>query len=91
MTSRDVTLIALTVLAVAQLSYRPAAQGDEVKAAYDRAESFNRRTEGLVTGVAEAPNFLEAPGKLWYRKSVMNTTSRGVTTSSALDPEKPVR
>jgi dipeptidyl aminopeptidase/acylaminoacyl peptidase len=70
MKSRQVTLIALVVTAIAHLSYRPAAQSDDVKAAYDRAESFTRRTEGLVVGVAEAPNFLEAPGKLWYRKSV---------------------
>jgi dipeptidyl aminopeptidase/acylaminoacyl peptidase len=70
MKSRHVTLIALIVVAIAHLSYRPAAQSDDVKAAYDRAESFNRRTEGLVVGVAEPPNFLEAPGKLWYRKSV---------------------
>ena len=41
-----------------------------MKAAYDRAESFNRRTEGLVVGIAEPPNFLEGSSKLWYRKSV---------------------
>ena len=70
MKSRHVTLVALIVTAVGYLSYRPAAQSDDVKAAYDRADSFNRRTEGLVVGLAEAPNFLEAPGKLWYRKSV---------------------
>jgi dipeptidyl aminopeptidase/acylaminoacyl peptidase len=73
MKSRYVALIALLVMAVSLLSYRPAAQSplsDDVKALYDRADSFNRRTERLVVGFAEAPNFLEAPGKLWYRKSV---------------------
>ena len=70
MKSGHVALIGLIVMAVAQLSYRPAAQTDDVKAAYDRAESFNRRTEGLVVGVAEPPNFLDASGKLWYRKTV---------------------
>src|SRR6187551_1287553 len=70
MKSRHVTLIALVAVAVGHLSYRPAAQSEDVKAAYDRAESFNRRTEGLVVGIPELPNFLEAPGgKLWYRKS----------------------
>jgi dipeptidyl aminopeptidase/acylaminoacyl peptidase len=70
MKSRHVTLIALIVMAVGHLSYRPSAQSEDVKAAYDRAESFNRRTEGLVVGIAETPNFLEPPTKLWYRKSV---------------------
>ena len=73
MKSRHGILIALIVMAVSQLSYRPAAQSplsDEAKAAYDRADSFNRRTERLVVGLAEPPNFLDAPGKLWDRKSV---------------------
>jgi dipeptidyl aminopeptidase/acylaminoacyl peptidase len=67
---RHVTLIAVLVAIVGQLSYRPTAQSEEVKAAYDRADSFNRRTEGLVVDIAEAPNFLEGSTKLWYRKSV---------------------
>src|SRR3954464_1127391 len=32
-----------------------------------------------------------SPICVWYRKSVTSTTSRGVTNSSALEPEKPVR
>jgi dipeptidyl aminopeptidase/acylaminoacyl peptidase len=70
MKSRHVTLIALIVTAVSHLSYRPAAQGQDVKAAYDRADSFNRRTEGLVVDTAETPMFLESSSKLWYRKTV---------------------
>ena len=70
MKPRHVTLIAVIVAIAGQLSYRPAAQGQDVKAAYDRAESFNRRTEGLVAGIAETPIFIEGSSKLWYRKSV---------------------
>ena len=70
MKPKHVALIAVIVAIAGQLSYRPAAQGQDVKAAYDRADSFNRRTEGLIVGVAETPIFLEGSSKLWYRKSV---------------------
>src|SRR4029450_7460100 len=70
MKPKHVALIAVIVAIAGQVSYRPAAQGQDVKAAYDRAESFNRRTEGLIVGVAETPVFVEGSSKLWYRKSV---------------------
>ena len=70
MKPKHVTLIAVIVAIAGHFSYRPAARGQDVKAAYDRADSFNRRTEGLIVGVAETPNFIEGSSKLWYRKSV---------------------
>lgn len=70
MKSRHAIPIVVAVAIVAQLSLRPTAQGTDVKAAYDRAESLTRRTDGLVVNVADAPTFLEGANKLWYRKSV---------------------
>jgi dipeptidyl aminopeptidase/acylaminoacyl peptidase len=46
------------------------AQGQDVRALYDRADSLGRRTQGLVVNVAETPTFIEGTNQLWYRKSV---------------------
>jgi len=37
---------------------------------YERADSFNARTRGLVVDVAEAPNWIGETSRFWYRKSV---------------------
>ncbi len=66
---RPVLLIVMVVAAIAPRLRGVTAQGDDVKAAYDRAESFNRRTQGLVAGLPEAPNFIAGTSKLWYRRS----------------------
>jgi hypothetical protein len=64
-------LFAVAVIAsVAQFANQPAAQSQDVTAAYDRAESLNRRTQGLVVGEIQAMNFVPDSAKLWYRKSV---------------------
>jgi dipeptidyl aminopeptidase/acylaminoacyl peptidase len=67
---RHLLIVAAVAAAVAEWPFRTTAQSQDVKAAYDRAESLNRRTQGLVVDVLEAPNFLEDSTKLWYRKSV---------------------
>ena len=50
----------LIVVLALQLSGRTTAQGQgpsqDVRALYDRAESFGRRTQGLMYNVAETPN-----------------------------------
>ncbi len=55
---------------VSQLASRTTAQGQDVKAAYDRAESLTRRVGGLALNVPENPNWIENSPKVWYRKSV---------------------
>jgi len=37
---------------------------------YQRADSFDARTRGLVVGVAEAPNWIGETDRFWYRTSV---------------------
>ncbi len=37
---------------------------------YQRADSFNSRTRGLVTDVAQGPNWIERSNRFWYQKSV---------------------
>ena len=64
----------LIVVLALQLSGRTTAQGQgpsqDVRALYDRAESFGRRTQGLMYNVAEAPTWIEGSAQFWYRKSV---------------------
>ena len=70
---RHVALIGVAVLLAvgSQLSYQATAQGQDIKAAYDRAASFNSRTQNLVDNEVSSPTFIEGgAGKLWYRKSV---------------------
>jgi dipeptidyl aminopeptidase/acylaminoacyl peptidase len=44
------------------------AQG--TRADYERADSFNARTRGLVLNVAEEPNWIGETSRFWYRKTV---------------------
>ena len=37
---------------------------------YERADSFNVRTRGLVVGVAGGPNWIGESSRFWYRTSV---------------------
>jgi len=67
---RHLLLPVAVIASVAQFAYRPAAQSQDVKAAYDRAESLNRRTQGLVVDEIQALNFLPDSTQLWYRKTV---------------------
>ena len=64
----------LIVVLALQLSGRTTAQGQgpsqDVRALYDRAESFGRRTQGLMYNVADAPTWIEGSAQFWYRKSV---------------------
>ena len=50
-----------------QLASRTTAQGQDVKAAYDRAESLGRRVGGLALNVPENPNWIENTPRVWYR------------------------
>ncbi|HKV99952.1 MAG TPA: hypothetical protein VJN96_09010, partial [Vicinamibacterales bacterium] len=67
-------LAGLIVVLGLQLSGRTTAQGQgpsqDVRALYDRAESFGRRTQGLMFNVADAPTWIEGSAQFWYRKSV---------------------
>jgi dipeptidyl aminopeptidase/acylaminoacyl peptidase len=69
MKPRHLLLVAVVAAAAVPWS-SPVAQTDDVKAAYDRFDSFNRRTQGLVVGITESPTFIEGTSKLWYRRSV---------------------
>jgi dipeptidyl aminopeptidase/acylaminoacyl peptidase len=60
----------VVIASVAWFANQPAAQTQEVRAAYDRAESLNRRTQGLVVGEIQALNFVPDSARLWYRKTV---------------------
>ncbi len=55
-------------LIVAVLPGPAMAQG--TLADYERADSFNARTRGLVVDVAEGPNWIGETSRFWYRKSV---------------------
>jgi dipeptidyl aminopeptidase/acylaminoacyl peptidase len=46
------------------------AQGSDVKADYDRANSLRERVQNKVYNVAAAPNWIEKTSKFWYRKPV---------------------
>jgi dipeptidyl aminopeptidase/acylaminoacyl peptidase len=67
---RHLIWVVAAVLVASQLASRTTAQGQDVKAAYDRAESLGRRTQNLAFDIPEAPTWLEKSSKVWYRKSV---------------------
>ena len=67
---RHVLLPVAVVVSVAQFANQPAAQSQDVRAAYDRAESLTRRTQGLVVDEIQALNFVPDSARLWYRKTV---------------------
>jgi hypothetical protein len=63
-------LLLALIAAVALIPAWLPAQSQDVKAAYDRSESLNRRVQGLVYNVADSPTFIQGTTKLWYRRSV---------------------
>ena len=67
---RHLLLPVAVVASVAQFANQPAAQSQDVRAAYDRAESLTRRTQGLVVDDIQALNFVPDSTRLWYRKTV---------------------
>src|SRR5262245_33650359 len=67
---RHLLLPVAVIASSAPFANQPAAQSQDVRAAYDRAESLNRRTQGLVVGDIQAVSFLPDSTKLWYRKTV---------------------
>jgi dipeptidyl aminopeptidase/acylaminoacyl peptidase len=67
---RHLLLPVAVIASVAQFANEPAAQSQDIRAAYDRSESLNRRTQGLVTGDIQAMTFLPDSSKLWYRRTV---------------------
>ncbi len=44
--------------------------GQGTLADYEKADSFNARTQGLVVGIAEAPTWIGDSNRFWYRTSV---------------------
>jgi len=52
------------------LAWSPAASAQGTRADYERADSFNARTRGLVLDVAEEPSWIGETNRFWYRKSV---------------------
>ena len=48
----------------------PALEAQGTLADYERADSFNARTQGLVVDVAGPPQWIGETGRFWYRKSV---------------------
>jgi len=53
---------------------------------YQRADSFDARTRGLVVDVAESPNWIGETSRFWYRKSV-----EGGNRFLLVDPSGPSR
>jgi dipeptidyl aminopeptidase/acylaminoacyl peptidase len=86
MRNKLLVIAAVFVGIAASITLRPAAQGSDVKALYERAESFNRRTQNLVTGVVDTPVFLENSRTFWYRKSV-----KGGNEFVLVDPDTQTR
>jgi dipeptidyl aminopeptidase/acylaminoacyl peptidase len=66
--ARTILLFAAAVPGTLSVPASAAAQG--TLADYERADSFNARTRGMVVDVAEAPNWLADGHRFWYRKSV---------------------
>ncbi|HYN07973.1 MAG TPA: DPP IV N-terminal domain-containing protein [Vicinamibacterales bacterium] len=67
---KHVIWVVAALAGASQLASRTTAQGQDVKAAYDRAESLGRRVGGLALNVPENPTWIENSTKVWYRKSV---------------------
>ena len=67
---RHLIWVVAAVAAASPLASRTTAQGQDVKAAYDRAESLTRRVQGLALNIPETPTWVEKTTKVWYRKSV---------------------
>src|SRR5262249_29865240 len=67
---KEFALVVIAAAAISQVSFGTSAQTADVKAAYERVDSFNRRTQGLVVNETFLPTFVENSSKLWYRRSV---------------------
>jgi dipeptidyl aminopeptidase/acylaminoacyl peptidase len=67
---KHVIWVIAAIAGVSQLASRTTAQAEDVKAAYDRAESLGRRTEGLAYNVPANPTWIEKSTRFWYRKTV---------------------
>ena len=65
---RRQTVLSLTALLLLFAPALASAQGTRTN--YERADSFNVRTRGLVVDVAEGPNWIEETSRFWYRKTV---------------------
>src|SRR5262245_42085354 len=61
-TARQTLGAGVVVWAVVQLSVFSGAQGEDVKARYERAESFGRRTTGRVYNVVDGASWLPDSG-----------------------------
>jgi hypothetical protein len=55
---RHLLLPVAVIASVAPLANQPAAQSQDASAAYARAESLTRRTQGLVVGDIQSMTFL---------------------------------
>jgi dipeptidyl aminopeptidase/acylaminoacyl peptidase len=67
---RHLIWVVAAVAAASPLASRTTAQGQDVKAAYDRAQSLNTRVQGLALNVPETPNWVDKSTRVWYRRSV---------------------
>jgi len=70
MTRRLLLLAGLLAAAALPSVHVTSAQDADVRARYDRAESFGDRTQNRVLHQIDAPQWVEGTSKLWYRKSV---------------------
>ena len=71
--SRKLTFViclAAAVTLLLQLPLTTVAQGQDVKADYDRANSLNTRINNKVFDVAGTPTWIDGSPKFWYQKSV---------------------
>ncbi len=73
----------LALVAFVGLPALTGAQGEDIKADYDRANSLAERVRNKIYDVAEAPNWFENSSKFWYRKSVKGGNAFVLVDSTA--------
>jgi dipeptidyl aminopeptidase/acylaminoacyl peptidase len=77
-------LVAVVVAAIGRLPALIGAQGADVKADYDRANSLRDRVLNKVYDVATAPTWIPGTPRFWYQKSV-----KGGNQFVLVDPSVP--
>ncbi len=88
---KHVIWVIAAIAGVSQLASRTTAQGQDVKAAYDRAESLGRRTEGLALNVPDTPTWIENSTRFWYRKTKGEACRDGWSSCSSTPRRRPRR
>ena len=81
------TILCLSALPLLVVPAFASAQG--TRADYERADSFNARTRGLVVAVAEEPHWIGETNRFWYRKSVVDGNAFLLVDAETLEKGPP--